>query len=312
MDLETFRKLPRSEVARLVRESGPKVCVFPINGTRRWFMLENSRQDGNSVESYLDESTQRHIELYSLLFDHGLDTLLAPVFGPDLAERGDDYMQMAAAGLTRLATHPDLLDFYATHQTRIRFYGDHRKFFGHTPYAYLSDLFEEATEQTSAHSQHRLFYGVCANDATETVAELAIRYYAECGRAPDKHTIIEMYYGEYVPPVDLFIGFDKFCAFDMPLVATGNEDLYFSVSPSPYLNERQLRDILYDHLYTRRADETDYSDMTARDWTLMRDFYHVNREKTLGVGARQEHGRYWYPLPTVQLPDGFGESPKSC
>jgi tuberculosinol/isotuberculosinol synthase len=271
-------------------------------------MLEHPPQDQNSATSYLDISTQRHIELYSLLFDHGIDTLLTPIFGPDLAERGDDYMQMAAAGLTRLATHPDFLDFYTAYQVRVRFYGDHRKFFGQTPYAYLSDLFEEATQQTLVHSQYRLFFGVCANDATETTAKLAIRHYAECGCAPDKQTIIEMYYGEYVSPVDLFIGFDRFCAFDMPLLATGNEDLYFSISPSPYLTERQLRDILYDHLYTRRAEETDYSDMSNEDWTLMKDFYHANLEKTLGIGARQEHGRYWYPLPAVQLPEGFGAS----
>ncbi len=40
-----------------------------------------------------------------------------------------------------------------------------------------------------------------------------------------------LYYGEYVAPVDLFVGFDKFCTFDMPLIATGDEDLYFHGQP---------------------------------------------------------------------------------
>ena len=40
MELESFLQLPLEEAARLVRADGPKVAVFPINGTRRWFMLE--------------------------------------------------------------------------------------------------------------------------------------------------------------------------------------------------------------------------------------------------------------------------------
>jgi hypothetical protein len=88
----------------------------------------------------------------------------------------------------------------------------------------------------------------------------------------------------------------------MPLVATGNEDLYFTVSPSPYLNARQLRDILYDHLFARRMPESDYSDVGPKDWELMRSFYQANLESTLGVGARYKRGEFWYPLPQVKLP----------
>ena len=33
-----FLRLPTDEVARVVRASGTKVCVFPFNGTRRWFL----------------------------------------------------------------------------------------------------------------------------------------------------------------------------------------------------------------------------------------------------------------------------------
>jgi tuberculosinol/isotuberculosinol synthase len=307
VDPERFRNLTTAEVAQHMHAAGPKTCAFPINGTRRWFLLEHTSQGEDLVSSYLDISVRRHIELYRVLFDHGLDTLLAPIFGPDLMERGEDYMQMAAEGLARLATAPEFLDFYRTYGVRVRFYGDYRKFFAPTAYTYLSDLFDEATAKTASHDRHRLFFGVCAQDATETIAELAVQYHTQHGHVPDKRTLVSLYYGEHIPPVDFFIGFDKFCSFDMPLVATGNEDLYFTVSPSPYLTEDQLRDILYDHLYTRRADETDYLDMTPEDWDLMRTFYHANRDRTLGVGARQQRGGYWYPLPTVQLPEGFEE-----
>jgi tuberculosinol/isotuberculosinol synthase len=306
MDAETFRNLPTVEVARLVREAGPKVCVFPIKGTRRWFMLEHPSVPGEGFASaYLDAVTKRHIEIYQLIFDHGLDTLLTPSFDLPLMERGEDYMQTAAEGLAQLATHSDFLDFFKAYGVRVRFYGDYRKFFGPTPYAYLSDLFDEVTAQTMAHDRHRLFFGLFVHDATETIAGLTVRYCVEHGHVPDKGMLIEMYYGEYVGPVDLFIGFGKFRAFDMPLVATGREDLYFTVSPSLYLTERQLRDILYDHLYARSRTKADFQ---PEDWVSMRDFYQANLERTMGVGARNKHG-VWHPLPQVELPAGFAESP---
>lgn len=306
MELDVYRTLSVEEIAQLVRAAGPKVCVFPINGTRRWFMLEHMPQQAHDhVPVYLDIAGRRHVELYRLLFAHGLDTVLSPVFGPDLLERGGEYMQMAGEGLARLASHPDFLEFYDDCQVRVRFYGDYRRFFAGTELEHLSDLFDGVTERTRAHQRGRLFFGVCAHDATETIAAQAIGYYTQHGRPPDKCTLLTLYYGEYVPAVDLFIGFDKFCVFDMPLVATGNEDLYFTVSPSPYLDGRQLRDILYDHLYARRGGEPDYERMDAGDWDLMREFYHANLGRTLGVGIRPEGGEWWYPLPQVELPVGL-------
>jgi tuberculosinol/isotuberculosinol synthase len=306
VDLNEFRSLPLTEVSRLVRQAGPKVCVFPINGTRRWFVLEYpSVPAGDFSSAYLDAIVQRHIELYRLLFDHGLDTLLTPAFGPDLLERGEDYVLMAVEGLGLLATHPDFQTFFREYGVRVRFYGDYRKYFGPTPYAHVLDAFDAVMEDTANFGPYRLFFGLFAHDAAESVAELAVRYHAEHGRIPDKDTLVELYYGEHVDPVSLFIGFDKFCAFDMPLVATGNEDLYFTICPSPYLNEPQLRDILYDHLYARCENDPDYSAMGPDDWALMRDFYRINRERILGIGAKQPRGGFWYPLPQVELPGDF-------
>ncbi len=94
---------------------------------------------------YLSAIEQRHIELYRLLFDHGIEYLLTPAFGPDLAERGDDYVEIVAKGLERLATDAKFLDFFRDYEVRVRFYGDYRKYFAATPYAYLLDLFDELT-----------------------------------------------------------------------------------------------------------------------------------------------------------------------
>jgi tuberculosinol/isotuberculosinol synthase len=307
IDLEEFQNLPTEDVARLVREAGPKVCVFPINGTRRWFMLEYLDRVGEDfAETYLRIAGQRHIELYRLFFDHGIDTLLTPVFGPDLLEkRGEDYIQIAVRGLLHLAQGSDLLSFYEDYEVRVRIYGDAHRYFRDTPYAQVLDAFDKLTRKTLSHRRHRLFFGICAHDAAETTAEFGARFHQEHGHPPTKRQIVEAYYGEYVEPVDLFIGFDQLAAFDMPLIATGNEDLYFTVSPSPYMDEHTLRAVLYDHLYTRRVDETGYDELPPSVWSQMGEFYRANLGKVIGIGQRR--GGVWYPLPQVELPPDFTE-----
>jgi tuberculosinol/isotuberculosinol synthase len=309
MDAQAFQGLSTAEVAQLARTDGPKVCVFPINGTRRWFLLEYPEQAAEDfVDAYLRIGGQRHIELYKMFFDHGLDTLLTPIFGPDLLERGDAYMQIAAKGLLWFIQDQEFLDFYDAYDVRVRIYGDAHRYFDNTPYAYLLEAFDEISQRTASHHRYRLFFGVCAHDATETVAEISVRFYQEHGRLPDKRQIVEAYYGEYVEPVDLFIGFDRLTVFDMPLIATGDENLYFTVSPSPYLDAHALRAILYDLLYARHADESSYADLSAEDWQTLRDFYVLNRQSVLGLGRRHPSGNFWYPLPQVSLPSRMAEA----
>lgn len=306
MEIEKFLKLTTPEVAELVQSNGPHVCVFPINGTRRWFLLEyppHTWEAGDFLTAYLRASVERQVELFHLFFDHGIHTLMMPLFGPDLLERGGAYLAMVAAALRQLVEDPIFVNFYRAYGVRVLFYGDYRKYLKGTPYAQLGDLFDQIARDTAQNRRSRLLFGVFGQDATETVAELSILYFLEHGQAPDKRKLVELYYGEEVAPVDLFIGFDRFSAFDMPLVATGSEDLYFTVSPSPYLSERQLRCILYDQLYARRAVEPDYESLPVEAVERMRSFYHLNQDLTQGVGILRDG--FWYPLPQVTLPPGF-------
>jgi tuberculosinol/isotuberculosinol synthase len=301
MSLEEFQHLSTEEVACLVREAGPKVCVFPINGTRRWFLLEYPEQaKANFLEAYMRITWQRQTELYRLCFDHGIDTLLTPIFGPDLLDRGEEYSKLFTPGLLWCAQNQNMLDFYDDYDVRVHVYGDTDRYLRDTSYAPALDAYASLTQRPASHTRYRLFFGVCAHDATETIAEIGVRFYQEHERTPTKREIIEVYYGEYVEPVALFIGFDRFAAFDMPLLATGNEDLYFTVSPSPYMDAYTLRAILYDHLYARRMDESSYNKLSLEEWEWMREFYLKNRGNTMGLGM--QHSGIWYPLPQVELP----------
>ena len=299
IDLESFMKLPTIEVAKLVRAAGPQVCVFPINGTRRWFLLEHANEPHDNLpQAYLLALQKRSIEICQLCFSYGLDTLLTPIFGGELLHRGDEYIQIAMQGMEQMAAHPDFLAFYEKYQVRVHFYGAYREELAGTPFAYLSNLFDDIGKQTANNHRYRLFYGVFANDATEAIAELTIRHFQKAGDLPLRKELVEAYYGEYVDPATLVIGFDKFSVFDYPLLGLGQEDLYFTVAPSPYLDDHQLRCILYDHIYMRGAEEQDYTKMSKRDLQFMHNFYRSHRATTLGVGTLR--GGIWYPGTQVQ------------
>ncbi len=283
---EQFLQLPTADIAERVKATGSKVCVFPVNGTRRWFMLEHAEKIGNDFfEAYMDESIKNHVQLCKLLFDHGIETILAPVFGHELMKRGDEYTKRVGMdGLVRTATDKYYREFFADYKVKVRFYGDYRDVLTGTPYEYALKAIFDVTEATKHNSAFRLYFGVFADEATETIARLAVEHYLANSSIPDQEALIRRYYGEDLPPVSLFIGFDKFSIFDMPLLATGEEDLYFSVSPSPYMTERQLRAILYDHIYVRRVPEPDYTKLGKEELDWLRDYYHKHQDEAFGVG----------------------------
>ena len=307
MDLDTFLTLPLTETAQIVQTRGLQVCVFIFNGSRRWFILEHAQPEEDFAFAYFESTSKRLIELCQLLFDHGIHTLLLPTFNPQLMARGERYVKMMGEGLSQLTSHPRFLDFYEAYDVRVRFYGEHKQCLSNTPYAYLSEQFDQITSRTLTHNKHRLFFGVCAHDATETLAALAVHYYQEHGKIPDKRALVEMYYGEYIPPANLFVGSGKLHASDMPLMSSSKEQLYFSVAPAFYLDQVQLRTIFYDYLYARTAKKSDYEAMQPEDWMALRQFFQANQGKTLGVGVRNIEWDMWHPIPQVALPEDFME-----
>ncbi len=295
MPFERFLQLPTAEVSALVKATGHKVCVFPVNGTRRWFILEHGEEIRDDFfEAYMDSSIKNHVDLCAMLFDHGIQTLLAPVFGRELMRRGDEYTQRVGIdGLVRTATDKNYRDFFERYNVKVRFYGDYRDVLTGTPYEYALKSIYEVTEATKQNTACSLYFGVFADEVTETIARLSVEHYLAQGSIPDKEALVRKYYGEDLPPVSLFIGFDKFSAFDMPLLTTGAEDLYFSLSPSPYMTEHQLRAILYDHIYVRPAPEPDYKKLTGEELGWMRDYYRHNKDYAFGVGKLKFN--LWFP-----------------
>ena len=119
------------------------------------------------------------------------------------------------------------------------------------------------------------------------------------GRPPRREELIEAYYGLAVPDLSFYLGFSQPALFDVPLIATGNVDLYATLTPSADLTERQLREILYDHLVTRRVPEEDYEALPDEALAAMAEYNERFKGVTLGVGRVDPLTGVWNPL----LPD---------
>ena len=292
---ERFLELPAEDVAALVRTSGEKVVVFPVNGTRRWFMLEHAESIGDDFfGAYMDASIKNHVHLCSMLYDHGIQTILAPVFGRELMRRGDEYAKRVGMdGLVRTATDPHYREFFERYKVNVRFYGDFRDVLTGTEYEDVLASIYEVMDATKKNTRFNLYFGVFADEVTETIARLSVEHYLAHGTIPDKGALVRKYYGKDLPSVSLFIGFDKFSVFDMPLLASGEEDLYFSVSPSPYMTEFQLRAILYDHLFVRRTPEPDYTKLGQDELSWLKEYYNNNKDQAFGVGKLKYN--LWFP-----------------
>jgi len=288
-DLETFINLTDQEVARLVNGSNQRVCVFPINGVQRWYTMEHGQPlAGEWNDQDMDEISQKLLELYSLFFNQGLHTLISPLHGADLlAQAGDERRDAQIRRLEILTTHSDFLSFYEKFGVRIHFFGDFRRQLAGTRYAYLIHQFERLSKHTHKNTRHRLFYGLLPGNAAENIADLAVQHFIRTGKVPNRRSLMELYYGDYIEAADIFIGFDQFRPADYPLLDLAEENLYFTVAPSFSLTRDQLRRILHDHLYARRQHKADYAHLSEGELARMKDFYRTYRGATLRLGKPQ-------------------------
>lgn len=288
-DLNTFINLTDHEIARLVNGNNQRVCIFPINGVRRWYTMEHGQPlDGDWNDNDMDEISKKLLELYSLLFNQGLQTLVSPLHGADLlAQDREELRDEKVRRLEILTTHSDFLSFYEKFGVRVHFFGDFRRQLAGTRYAYLVDQFERLSKHTRKNTRRRLFFGVLTGNATENIADLSVKHFIRTGKVPNRRALMELYYGDVIETVDIFIGFDKFRPAEYPLLDLAEENLYFTVAPSFSLTREQFRRILHDHLYARRQNKSDCTQLSEGELEKMKDFYRAYRGATLRLGKTQ-------------------------
>jgi adenosine tuberculosinyltransferase len=155
------------------------------------------------------------------------------------------------------------------------------------------------TEATASGDGPLLLIGLFADEPYPKIGRLSVAFAEKHGRAPDRQDLIEAYYGLAVPDLSLFVGFSQPALFDVPLLTTGQEDLYATLAPSADLTERQLREILYDHLVTRLIADDNYEMLPDEALVTLAAYYKRHRGATLGIGRIDSLTGVWNPL----LPD---------
>ena len=179
---------------------------------------------------------------------------------------------------------------------RLRFYGDYEEVLNTPTFRPMLKACEELTVATASGDGPLILMGLFADAPYPHLARLSVDFAAKWGRPPNRRELVECYYGVFVPDLSLYLGFAQPALFDVPLLATGEEDLYATLTPSPDLTEKQLREILYDHLILRPMADPDYEALSDKAWAELDQYNNSYQGATLGVGRIDPTTGLWNPL----------------
>ncbi len=265
--LQEWLKLDDQHLAELVAPKVSTVVVY-LNGTRRWFLSQN-----HDWTNYVHATSLAHRKLSQLLFDHGIHTIIQPLMGYDLLDRGYGYLKMAVEqGLAELV-RPEYLDWYDQSGIRVTLYGNWSATLSELGFGEVIDLLK-LIAHTSHYTQRSLLMGAFADEGLDRIISMA----KEVNRGEE---LLAHYYGQPVGPVDLIIGSGQPIIWDIPLLDINKASLYFMQAPTFCLDKATLRSILYDHLYHRINDDDLYDNLEIQEWS---------RLEVLGLGQRTPKG----------------------
>lgn len=292
--LEEWLDWSREDVARWVSaQQRPVVMGWPFNGTRRWYLLR--RREHRSGDDYVTTIIRRQAEQHRLVFGHGVRVIVAPHFGAELLRRGEAYTRTIFGGVLRFGDDPVNQELFAS-GLRIRFYGDYEGVLDTPAFRPMLQACANLAAATASGDGPLLLIGLFADAPYPRLARLSVEFAEKHGRPPGREELIEAYYGLPVPDLGLYLGYSQPALFDVPLIATGNVDLYATLTPSADLTERQLREILYDHLVTRRMPHDDYEMLPDEALLAMAEYNERYKGATLGIGRVDPLTGLWNPL----------------
>lgn len=296
---EWFRWSPERVARWVAARPEPVVVGWPFNGTRRWYLTyQHSNAD---TSDYLTTIIRRQAELQRMMFDHGVSVIVAPGFGQETMKRGSEYTRLVLGGLLQLAEDAVYQEMFEA-GLRLRFYGDYKEVLDEPVFRPMLDACDRLTEATASGDGPLLLIGLFADAPYPTIARLSVDFAGRQGRPPNREELIEAYYGVPVPDLSLYIGFVQPEMFDVPLLNNGLEHLYTTLNPSPDLTQHQLREILYDHLVTRRAPPVDYESLSTEAQEEIARYNERYSGLTLGIGHIDPVTGLWRPsLPGPEI-----------
>lgn len=289
---DEFLKLSTEEIYQIVQqEKRPKVGIFVADGNRRLVMCR-TRLSPNSDEFYSEyarffvDSLQ---ECLNIFFDHGLETLFFPLFGPSLLLRKNKFQSITLPNAYQKIFQADeWFQFYNEKGIRVKTYGD------------MSQLekidvnrlnftkgINQMVERTALHDKHTLFFGFMSeNTPGMEVPQLIIDFYKNNNRAPILQEMVEIYYRESIPPADFLLFSDKISTRALPpLISSQHTQMYYLPVPGFLgLNTTTFRKVLYDLLFFHPQDSIpEYTDNHLKNIENLDRFYQQHKNTIIGI-----------------------------
>ena len=274
--LAAFLDAPAEQVARVA----PATVIFAPGGTRRSAVLAGISPQS---DQYARWTRERMIACSALFFKLGVRHLFMSVMRPpQLAEVGRyrdrllDWLDWGLAG-------PEALADYARLGWRVRLLGA-------DGLGQLGTAAERLRQTMPGTATPTLWYYVVPEIESPWQWVRAALRQTEGNTTSD---VIRALYGEELPLATLYLAFGKpmFVPDLLPPLLSGDVQCYWTQRPGYALDERSLRQIIYDYAYLRptwtKDKSTRYADVEAH-----RSLW--EQAPTLGLGRRV--GAFWYPI----------------
>lgn len=316
-----FSNYSNAEIAKIVSNhlSGRNTLVYAYDGTRRSYLMEKVNNSNDSTSMMNDNDCQLinyneysktaiHNLLYQLvmMFEHGIDTIVYPMWFCTLENRGPEYLPKFIQylwGLSALLENPELVETYQRLGIRVIFYGEFRELLRRGNDEKLLQVFEDIMELTKNNTKKTVLLGTNIDEPSNTLIQETIQFYKIHGCAPTKEDLVKQYYGVNVDDVSMYIGFDRFSTDGRPILISdkGAEDLYWAIAPHSLMNIQSFRKVLHDNVYLRTTTNAKEYELRNEDIQKMKKFYQTNMYTVMGCGDIQSGANIWYPLGSQTL-----------
>jgi hypothetical protein len=276
IDLQTVLAWPRERLLPYA----PQTVVWAAGGTRRQAVAVGVALGA----SYIDWAWEQHMRCIELFFALGVQTLFVPILGPPQVREVGAYSERLLATLWRIAD-PASMAIYRRLGIRVRSYG-HQRIPG------LPDVVAQLESATCEQGPRTLWQTIIVESEDEPLAD--VLQAARQAGATTLDESVRAYYGELVPPVDVFIGFGKLqTGYLMPPLLDRKASLYWTAFPSYMLTETHLRTIFWDYRFARA---TWVADKSHRYDSVDPHTLQQAAERPGGIiGVGRRAGAFWTP-----------------
>lgn len=280
---DEFLNLPAEEMAHLA----PKTLIFAAGGTRRSAALAGVSTTGNEYASW---AYGQMIECFALFFRHGVKHIITHAIIPNqYNETTGKYREKLFDWVDWVLAGPDQVQDYQRRGWKVRLLGAEN-------IPQVAHVAQRLREIQAAEDAPTLYFTITTSE--DALWESMLTSVVNSG-AKTQADAIRAYYGENIPPVEMYISCCKpgFFPAILPPFLMGNVQCYWALRPGFITDSRKIRELIYDFAYVRKtwqADKTGRAEMALEHQSVWEN------APTLGLGMRL--GPFWYPRP-IESPD---------